>query len=330
MSLRNQMPHFRDRFGQPLHLWMTRDFDDKSWRTLKSSLAKKRDFDVTIVVKEGRNRYALLGRHSHPPGFFNQAALGVSPQSDFASHMESELKAETGLRFKLGRLLLHVTLDVKVQDELALWDSFVFLATCEEPASVQAQTHELVWMGLEQIASVAEKLQASEQGGLVYRGRLTHALRWALEHDLVVREANAKDHPLIEVTLRRAGLAAPDFQHTAWFVAEIEGFFAGTVGLKPHSDCLEMVGLSVDPIFRGRGVGNALVEALLDRIKLPHKRKNLSERLMQQLPDQLWLATEVPGYFLPTGFVLATPDEVPESIRSGLAENVTPMKLPKG
>jgi N-acetylglutamate synthase-like GNAT family acetyltransferase len=145
----------------------------------------------------------------------------------------------------------------------------------------------------------------------------------------VIREATAKDHPLIEVTLRRARLAPPDFLHTAWFVAEIEGFFAGNIGLKPHSDCMEMVGLAVDPIFRGRGVGNALVEGLLDRITLPHKRKLLAERLMQHMPDQLWLLTEVPGYFLPTGFVLSNPEEVPESLKESLGDSNAVMRLPK-
>lgn len=329
MSLRNQMPALRDRFGQPFHLWMTQEFDEKSWKMLKASLTKKRDFDVTVVVKDGRNRYALLGRHSHPPGFFSQAALDVPSQPDVVAHMEAELKAETGLRLKLDKLLLHVTLDIRVQNELAMWDTFVFLATCEEPVSVQAQTHDLVWVGLEQIGALAEKLTAAEQSGLVYRGRVTHTLRWALEHDLVIREAMPKDQPLIEVTLRRAQLAPPDFATTVWFVAEIEGFFAGNVGLVPHADCIEMVGLAVDPIFRGRGVGNALVESLMDQIVLPSKRKKLSNHLAQQLPDQLWLITEVPGYFLPTGFILADTSEVPESLRGHMNDLCAAMKLHK-
>jgi N-acetylglutamate synthase-like GNAT family acetyltransferase len=154
-------------------------------------------------------------------------------------------------------------------------------------------------------------------------------VRWALEHDLVIREATQKDHPLIEVTLRRARLAPPDFNHAAWFVAEIEGFFAGNVGLLPHTDSIEMVGLAVDPIFRGRGVGNALVESLLGRITLPDKRRQLSERLMLHLPEQLWLITEVPGYFLPTGFMLANTDEAPESLKNRVNELSVAMRLPK-
>jgi N-acetylglutamate synthase-like GNAT family acetyltransferase len=329
MSLRNQMPLLRDRFGQPCHLWMTQELDEKAFKMLRASVARRRDFDVTVVVRESRRRFAILGRHSHPPGFFAPAAAQVAPQSDFAAHMEAELKAETGLRFKLEKLVLHVTLDARYQDELIPWESFVFQATCDEPASVQAETRELFWVGLEQMASLAEKLVASEQSGLVYRGRLTNSLRWALEHELVVREATAKDHPLIEVTLRRAQLPAPEFLRTAWFVAEIEGFFAGNVGLKTHSDCMEMTGLAVDPIFRGRGVGNALVESLLGRVTLPEKRRRLSELLMQHLPDQLWLMTEVPGYFLPTGFTLAEPSEVPESLRERLNGMCAAMRLPK-
>jgi N-acetylglutamate synthase-like GNAT family acetyltransferase len=91
-----------------------------------------------------------------------------------------------------------------------------------------------------------------------------------------------------------------------------------------------MVALAVDPLFRGRGVGNALVESLVDRIVLPNKRKKLSERLKKNVPDQLWLITEVPGYFLPTGFILADVAELPESLRSHMNDLCAAMKLPKG
>jgi N-acetylglutamate synthase-like GNAT family acetyltransferase len=51
--------------------------------------------------------------------------------------------------------------------------------------------------------------------------------------------------------------------------------------------------------------------------------------LAQQLPDQLWLITEVPGYFLPTGFILADTSEVPESLRGHMNDLCAAMKLHK-
>ena len=329
MNVRTQLPILRDRFGQPYHIWMSQEFDEKGWRPVQACLSRRLAHDVTILVREGKERVALLSRHTHPPGYISQAAQALPHQADFAAGVEAEVRAETGLQIKLEKFLAQVTLDIRHGDDLTPWDTYVFTASCHESPTKIVQTKELMWVAPTQMEMIAEKLMASDQGGLIYRGRLTNSIRWALEHELHLREATPKDYPLIEVTLRRSRLEAPDFEKSVWWVAEIEGFFAGNVGLTPHQDCLELTGLSVDPIFRGRGVGNALVEFAMSRVILPDKRRQLSERMGRPLQDQLWLITDLPGYFMPAGFVLANNQDIPVSLRPKTGELKAPMRYPR-
>jgi N-acetylglutamate synthase-like GNAT family acetyltransferase len=307
---------------------MAQEFDGRGWKMVQQSLARRRGHDVTLIVKEGRDRVALLSRHSHPPGFVTTAAQATPIVGDFTSNVEAELKAETGLRLRLEKFLLHITLDIRHSDDLTAWDTYVFTASCPEPASVLSQTKELVWVSPTQIENLGEKLLASEQGGLQYRGRLNNSIRWALENDLALREVNDKDRSMVEGNLKRSRLEPPDFDKTKWWVAEIHGFFAGNVGLTPHADCLELTGLAVDPIFRGRGVGNALVEYALSWTLLPEKRRQLAERFRKPIANQLWLVTDLPGYFLPTGFTMVGDHEVPAGLRTKTGDLKAAMKFP--
>jgi N-acetylglutamate synthase-like GNAT family acetyltransferase len=77
-----------------------------------------------------------------------------------------------------------------------------------------------------------------------------------------------------------------------FWVAKEDGRVLGIVGLKRHPDCLELVGLGVDPGGRSRGLGRTLVEALL-----------------AAAGDDVFLATVIPEYFERCGFqrVAATP-----------------------
>jgi len=134
---------------------------------------------------------------------------------------------------------------------------------------------------------------------------------------------------LVEGNLKRSHMDAPDFENTLWWIADIEGVFAGSVGLTPHSDCIELVGLAVDPSFRGRGVGNALVEHAMSRVLLPEKRRILVEKFRRPLADPLWLVTDLPGYFLPTGFTMVGDHEVPPSLKNRMVDLKVAMRFPR-
>ena len=69
------------------------------------------------------------------------------------------------------------------------------------------------------------------------------------------------------------------------WVVEEAGEIVGLVALKKHPDCLELCGLGVDMRFREKGLGRSLVEAL-----------------MANAPDDVHLATVIPGFFEACGF----------------------------
>jgi len=70
-----------------------------------------------------------------------------------------------------------------------------------------------------------------------------------------------------------------------WAAEDDRGRIVGLVALKTHSDCLELCALGVDPGSRGKGVGKALIEAL-----------------MAEATGDVHLATIIPGFFEDCGF----------------------------
>lgn len=100
-----------------------------------------------------------------------------------------------------------------------------------------------------------------------------------------VRKCRPKDIPGAVNLAQKLGLDYPGMEANPIWVAEEAGEIVGLVALKEHPDCLELCGLGVDPSFRGRGVGKALVEAL-----------------MAEAPGDVHLATVIPGFFETCGF----------------------------
>jgi len=104
-----------------------------------------------------------------------------------------------------------------------------------------------------------------------------------------VRKARSEDIPRAVALARQLDLDYPGLEADRVWVAEESGQIAGLVALKTHPDCLELCGLGVDSRLRGKGVGKALVEALL-----------------ADAPSDIHLATVIPGFFEACGFERAT------------------------
>jgi amino-acid N-acetyltransferase len=93
-------------------------------------------------------------------------------------------------------------------------------------------------------------------------------------------------------------------------VAEVDGRVVGCVGLHHHGDGLaEMKTLAVHPDSRGRGLGEALVEAA-------------AARADAEGHALLWLATTKPDFFIRLGFVPISRWELPFRALLGKVPNV--------
>ncbi len=110
-----------------------------------------------------------------------------------------------------------------------------------------------------------------------------------------IRKAEDRDIPGILALAATLSLDHPGMEKDEFWVAEEAGEVVGIVGLKRHPDCLELCSLGVNPRFRGRGLGAALIEAL-----------------MAAYPAEVCLATAIPGFFEIHGF--ARMEAAPQSL----------------
>ena len=58
-----------------------------------------------------------------------------------------------------------------------------------------------------------------------------------------------------------------DYRLSYWLVAEIDGVVAGYVGSQTVLDAADMMNLAVSPDYRRRGIGQALVNALVEHLQ---------------------------------------------------------------
>jgi len=100
-----------------------------------------------------------------------------------------------------------------------------------------------------------------------------------------VRKCRPEDIPRAIDLARKLNLDYPGMEADPLWVAEESGEVIGLVSLKEHPDCRELCALGVDPNSREKGVGKALVEAL-----------------MAEAPGRVHLATAIPGFFKACGF----------------------------
>jgi 8-oxo-dGTP pyrophosphatase MutT (NUDIX family)/N-acetylglutamate synthase-like GNAT family acetyltransferase len=300
---------------------MTQEFDETGWKLVQKSFSQKRSHDVTMLIEGIDGRFAVMSKHSYPPGIYRSPSGGVNPGEDLLTGALREAKEETGLDIDLKRFLLHITLDIGHEGEAITWDSYIFHATTEDvelnPTDLK-EVKDTRWATRAQLEALAEKLKETGNGGYIYRGNLTAGSLWALNNEFTIREGAPKDLPGIEMSLQANRLNASRIGDTLWWIAEINGLTAGTVGITPHEDCAELSGLTTEPLYRGRGLGHAMVEYACEQWFNPEQRKKFAAKGHVILNDKLWLLTPIPGYFLCVNFALANKGPLPATLRQKL------------
>ncbi|HEY5038337.1 MAG TPA: GNAT family N-acetyltransferase, partial [bacterium] len=263
----------------------------------------------------------LMSKHNYPPGVFRSPSGGVNPGEDLVAGALREAKEETGLTINLKRFLLHITLDISHNGDVVTWDSYIFHATTRDTQLKPTDLKEVKdtrWAGRDQMKAIIKGLEDTGNGGLLYRAHLTANSIWALDNELVMREATAKDMPGIQMSLLVNKMPLAKVDDTLWWIAEVHGISSGTVGITAHADCVELTGLTVDPIFRGRGLGHAMVEYACDQWRDPEKRRQFAQAKKVFLNEKLWLITQTPGYFLPVNFVICDTQLLPKALQEQL------------
>ncbi len=321
LHLRPQLSSIRARFGYPYHQWMAQEFDEQGWHLVERSVYQKRTHDVTMLIEGVDGRFALMSKHSYPPGIFRSPSGGVKLGEDLAAGALREAKEETGLAIDLKRFLLHITLDIRFQDELTTWESYIFHATTKDtllkPTDLK-EVKDTQWVAPSQMQAMIAKLKGTGNGGLIYRGDLTAASLWALDNKLTIREAVPRDMSYIQKCLLMNKMDMSKVEETLWWIAEVNGIASATVGMVSHPDCVELTGLTVESMYKGKGLGHAAMEYACDQWRDVEKRKKFAETKKLLLNDKLWLVTSTPGYFLPVNFVMADTKVLPKSLKDRL------------
>lgn len=81
-----------------------------------------------------------------------------------------------------------------------------------------------------------------------------------------IRPATAADQPTIRAVIRQASINPLNLHWPRFLIAERQGQVVGVGQIKPHRDgSRELASIAVVPSEQGRGVGTALVQALLAR-----------------------------------------------------------------
>jgi 8-oxo-dGTP pyrophosphatase MutT (NUDIX family)/N-acetylglutamate synthase-like GNAT family acetyltransferase len=297
---------------------MNQEFNEQGWRLVQKSVRENRFHDVTMLIEGVDGRFALMSKHSYPPGVFRSPSGGVNPGEDIAAGALREAHEETGLQIELKKFIAHITLDITFEKEVVTWDSYIFHATTQnlhlKPIDLK-EVKDTTWATPMQVHEMVEKLRATGNGGLVYRGNLTELSMWALRNKLVLRPAEKFDTLSVEKLLIKSKTVTEDFKNAHWWIAEVHEIPVAALGLVARTDCVELIGPTVDLAYQGRGIGQALIDYVCDQWKKPKERRNLNSIKHLSEEEPLWLVTNTPGYYLNVDFQIMNHEQAPQSLQ---------------
>jgi N-acetylglutamate synthase-like GNAT family acetyltransferase len=104
---------------------------------------------------------------------------------------------------------------------------------------------------------------------------------------MTIRKTRSEDLGQVRRLAERLDLDYPGMERDRIWVADEAGRVTGIVALMKHPDSDELVALGIEQGHRSKGLGRRLVEALL-----------------AEAPDDVYLATIIPGFFERCGFAV--------------------------
>jgi 8-oxo-dGTP pyrophosphatase MutT (NUDIX family)/N-acetylglutamate synthase-like GNAT family acetyltransferase len=318
MHLLPQLSSIRARFGYPYHPWMNQEFDKKGWALVQKSVHDNRYHDVTMLIEGVDGRFALMSKHSYPPGVFRSPSGGVNPGEDIAAGALREAREETGLKIELKKFIANITLDITFEDDLVTWNSYIFHATTQnlrlKPTDLK-EVKATTWATPMQVHEMVDKLRETGNGGLIYRANLTELSMWALNKKLVIKPAKKLDLVFVEEFIPKIKIGTEDFEKAHWWIAEINSVPVATLGLVSRPDCVEVLGPAVDLPYQGQGVGQAMIDYICDQWKDPTDKQILDAIKHLRPNEPLWLVTNTPGYYLNVDFEIVGPKNAPKTLK---------------
>ena len=95
------------RLGQPAHGVARAEFEPVAFQLVSRSVSRGRRHDITVLIRDERNRIAVIRKPSYPPEVFRPPSGGVEPGETIEAGALREALEETGLEISLllGRLL---------------------------------------------------------------------------------------------------------------------------------------------------------------------------------------------------------------------------------
>lgn len=115
-------------YGVPVVAVAETVFSAREFALLEYCLGKNRAHDITLLIRDEPDRFAVIRKPSYPPEVFRPPSGGVEPGETLAAGAEREALEETGLEVRLERYLLRVEARFFCGDRIAPWVTHVFLA----------------------------------------------------------------------------------------------------------------------------------------------------------------------------------------------------------
>jgi ADP-ribose pyrophosphatase YjhB (NUDIX family) len=174
------------RYGHPEELSAAAEFSPREFGLLQHCLRKERAHDVTLFIRGGDGRYALIRKPGYPEEVFRPPSGGIEPGEVFDAGAVREAWEETGLHVRLERYLLRVEARFSCGGEALPWVTHVFSAVALGGTLDPQDRHEIAearWATAAEIAGrYRTAMLAWGSAGMQYRVMLQDAGLRALGH----------------------------------------------------------------------------------------------------------------------------------------------------